>query len=241
MADFDERDDDLESEDLFDLDLDDDEQDADLDEVVPKARVRELVKKRLAQERKKTGPAIEAQKRFKEVYGVDIDEALKFGTEEKQRMTAPRVDPEVQAQLDANPVVKKLVEIDQWRVGEMQSRQMEREALEFVNKYPGVNYKDIPQEVLDRRKRGGLTLAEAYAIGTGTERMQEAARKAAEGATRDYQSRQFMRTEGPDFSGGSKTDTNTLTDEERKFASNYGMKPKEYIRYRAMLQKMKEE
>jgi hypothetical protein len=240
MSDFDERDDDLENEDLFDLDMDDD-QDVDLDEVVPKARVRELVKKRLAQERKKTAPVIEAQNKFKEVYGVDINEALQFGTEERQRMAAPRVDPVVQAQLDANPVVKKIVEIDQWKANEIQTRQMEREALEFVQKYPGVQYKDIPQEVITRRQRGGLTLAEAYALGTGSERIQEAARKAAEGATRDYQSRQFTRTEGPDFSGGGKTDTNTLTDEERKFASNYGMKPKEYIRYRAMLQKMKEE
>lgn len=242
--------------DLFDLDLDFDDDDTSSDDRIPKTRVQEIVKKRLEQERKKTVPVLDKVSKFKEVYGVDLDEAIRFAEAEKSKQRQPQVlqtpqqpggvtgvasgtaVPPQAPPLD--PVTAKLIEIDNWRRQMTEQAQREREAVEFVSKYPDVKFEDIPKEVLERRQRGGVTLAEAYELVMGDKRAAEAAKRAAEAATKNYRSREFSRTEGPDFSGGAPDDTGSLTDEERKFASMYGMSPKEYVKYKVIVKQSKE-
>lgn len=230
--------------DLFDLDLDLDDNERE-EETIPKARAQELIKKRIDQERKKTAPILDKANKFKEVYGVDLDEAIRFAEAEKQpgmppTATAGAGSAGQQPVPTVDPVLAKFAEIDNWRRQVTEQAQREREALEFVNKYPNVRFEDIPKEVLERRQRGGVTLTEAYDLIMGDKKAVEAAKRAAETATKDYRSREYSRVEGPDFSGGGSDDMGSLTDDERKFASMYGMSPKEYIKYKTLVKNTRE-
>lgn len=218
-------------DDDFDLDLDlaDDGGGA-----IPKSRVATIVQKRLTKERSK---AEKAQNEFRKVYGMSPEEAVAFGLQEQQQQ---RVATPGQGQIPADPVLRKITELDhRWQQMEA-SRMMEREAAEFVQSFPNVKFDQIPKEVLDRRAAGGVTIAEAYRLLMSDQKAQEAARKAAEAATRGIKARDSLRVEGADYTGGSGDDAGSLTNEERTFARMYGMAPKDYVSYKQKLQRMQE-
>lgn len=239
--------------DAFDLDLDDDAGigGGDLDDEeqpkVPKSRVAKLVKKRLAKERDKQRKFAED---FKKVYGMSPEEAVTFGMTELRKQqglqaqpAAPQTlpqQPAVPVQTTADPTFQKLNELDAQLRRMQEERQREREALEFVQAYPNVKFTDIPREVLDRRARGGVTLAEAYKLYFADQLANDAARNAAESATRNAKARNYATTEGADFSGGVEDTSNVLTAEERMFAQSYGMSPKEYLTFKMKVKKSKE-
>lgn len=222
--------------DLFDLDLVDDDDDALNEETIPKTRAQELIKKRLEQERRKTAPLLDSATKFQQVYGVDLEQAIKFAEHAVQQQQQQQVA--AQAQID--PVAAKFYEIDVWRRQRDEQAMREREALEFVQRYPTVKFQDIPQEVLQRRQLGGVTLTEAYNLAMGDKRTADAAKHAAESVTKQYRARDYGRTEGPDFSGGAPDSAGSLTDDERKFAKMYGMLPKEFVKYKTIVRNSKE-
>jgi len=245
--------DDVDQDDLdLDLDLDDaDGADDDagydspyeVEDAVPKQRVAQIVKSRLAREK---GKVDKLYNDFKKVYGMSPEDAIKFGEQEQRRIVqqapapAAAPAPPVQQGQPVNPVIQKIAELDnRWRRME-QAQMMEREAAEFVQSFPGVKFEDIPKEVLDRRIMGGLTLAEAYKLYTADRMAQTAAKNAAEATARGIRNRDGLRTEGADYSGGSGDSAGSLTEEERRFAVTYGMSPKAYVAYKARVQKMRD-
>lgn len=231
----------------FDLDLGDDDADDDDDNfgfdsntgMVTKERASKLVQKRLAKERAKFESELASKtqtyEQFKKLYGVSPEEAINFGIQQMGQQPTP---PAPQQQLD--PYTAKLVEIDNWRKEEDSRRQQEREALEFVREFPGVADKDIPPEVLARRAKGGLTLAEAYKAHMFAEHAKTAAQTASQTAARNINSRKAMRTEGTDYTGSQKATIDMLDPEERRLAADFDMTPKELLAYRRKAEKYKE-
>lgn len=222
--------------DLFDLDLDDDDDGIDEEATIPKTRAQELIKKRLEQERRKTAPLLDSAAKFQQVYGVNLEQAIQFAENAAQQ----RQQQQQAAQAQADPVAAKFNEIDAWRRERDEQAMREREALEFVQRYPDVKFQDIPEEVINRRQRGGVTLTEAYNLVMGDTRTAEAAKRAAETATHQYRNRDYSRTEGPDLSGGAADVSGSLTDDERKFARMYGMSPKEFVKYKSVVRNSRE-
>lgn len=233
------------------------------DEYVPKARVEKVVKKRLARERAK----FEALARqFNEVYGMTPEEVLEVGRKARQGAlpgtpvqagvgaspapaptgqvaqaggTQAEVPPDIPtAPIALDPLARQeLEEIKRWRQQLEHQTAVEREAQEFVALFPDVKFEDIPREVLERRARGGVTLAEAYMLHTAAQREREALKKGAQGAVLDIERKRRARTEGPDVTGGAEDAVGSLTEEEREFARAYGMTPKEYVRYKQLASK----
>lgn len=266
--------------DEFDLDLDgdsgddaddftdffDDDGEEDAEDVIPKSRVKEIVKKRLARERNKQ-KALRDQ--FKEVYGMDPEEVIEYGRKEAAKYAAlmqgqgpfsspagtqrPLGAAEVPPQgagaapgedaLPQDPVLRKVLELEARQREMEEARQREREAAEFIQKYPHVKFSDIPPEVLQRRAMGGVTLAEAYKLYMADKEAAEAAKRAAEEAARNAKARARVGAEGADFSGGSSGGDaeGSLTEEERTFAKLYGMTPKQYAAYKAKVRRLREE
>lgn len=260
-----ERDARAEIDDLDDFDLEDvigEESEASeefsQEEVIPKSRAREIVQKRLARERNKM-KALEDQ--FREVYGLSPEEVLEFGRKEIAKHRAASAgwpvagsggagNPAVadvsasssapKEETAADPVVQKVLGLER-RLAEMDAaRQLEREAADFVRKYPGVRFEDIPPEVLQRRAMGGVTLAEAYKLYMADKEAAEAAKRAAEETARNIKAREKVRAEGADYSGGTDEGVGSLTQEEREFARVWGMTPKEFLAYRYKVQRLKE-
>lgn len=220
-------------DDDFDLDLDLDS-DGDDKDVIPKSRVTEIVQKRLAREK---GKVEKAYSEFKRVYGMTPEEAVAFGQQELQQT---RAATPAQGQQPTDPVLGKIAELDaRWQQMEA-TRTLEREAAEFVQAFPNLKFDQVPKEVLDRRAAGGVTLTEAYRLLTADQKAQDAARKAAEAATRGMRSRDNLRVEGADYTGGSGADAGALTPEEREFAQKYGMSSKDYVAYKQRVHKMQE-
>jgi len=230
------------------------------DDRLPKSRVTEIVKKRLAREKSRYKNLMDELEEFKSVYGVTPREAIEFGKRERQKyafassplgaqtaaqqpsgaVKAPPLDiPSAPVAVD--PIARqKALELEEWKRRAEEERRREAEAMEFVREFPNVKLEDIPQEVWQRRAAGGVSLAEAYKIVTANRRAAEAAKVAAEKAARDAAERRALRTEGADFSGGT-SEAGSLTDEEREFARVYGMTPKEYAAYKQKVQKLREE
>jgi hypothetical protein len=235
--------------DEFDLDLGDDDDDDDDDNfgfdsntgMVAKDRVSKLVQKRLAKEKAKFESELAAKSQtydqFKKLYGVSPEEAITFGMQQIGQQQAPQQAAQ-QEQLD--PYTAKLIEIDNWRKEEDSRRQREREALEFVREFPGLADKDIPAEVLARRARGGLTLAEAYKAYMYESNAKNAAQSASQAAARNINARKAMRAEGADYTGSNKATAEMLDPEERKMAADFGMTPKELIAYRRKAEKYRD-
>lgn len=240
--------------DLADLFGDDDEE---VEDAVPKSRVKEIVKKRLARERNKQ-KALRDQ--FKEVYGMDPEDVVEYGRKEAAKYatlvqeqapfgaavgTSPRGagTAEEEKELPQDPVIRKILELETRQREMEEARQREKEAAEFIQKYPHVKFSDIPPEVLQRRAMGGVTLAEAYKLFVADKEATEAAKRAAEETARNIKSRAKAGAEGADFSGGSSGGDveGSLTEEERAFARMYGMSPKQYTAYKAKVRQLKEE
>lgn len=238
-------DDDLEELNEFDVEMDDDDDEE--SRRVSKKRVSQLISKVKNKERGKYAALAE---QFKKVYGVSPEEAIQFGWREAQQyhqQGAPQPQPQPQyqehqqQQQEVDPVVQKVMEIDQWRYQEELRRQREREAMEFVQLYPNVKFQDIPREVIERRARGGLSLAESYKLHMADQRVNEAARNAAQSTARNIRQRDVYRTEGQDFGGVAGDEVGSLSPEEREFAKNFGMSTKAYAAQKIKLAKMREE
>lgn len=260
--------DDLDDFDLEDVVGDESEtsEESSQEEMIPKSRAREIVQKRLARERNKM-KAFEEQ--FREVYGLSPEEVLEFGRREiaKYRTSAgthagwpatvasgpgsggagdkATVDESVRPGASketatTDPVVQKVLDLERRLIEMDTARQLEREAADFVRRYPGVRFEDIPPEVLQRRAMGGVTLAEAYKLYMADKEAVEAAKRAAEETARNIKAREKVRAEGADYSGGTDEGAGSLTQEEREFARTWGMTPKEFLAYKYKVQKLKE-
>jgi len=236
----------------FDLDLDLDEDLLDAgdtgglfgdEDAIPKRKVTEIVKKRLTKERDRQRKLNESVDKFQKVYGMSLDDAVAFALREQQAAQQTQAQPTgVAGGVQLDPVTQKVMEIDNWRRDFEERQQREREALEFVQRYPNTKFEDIPKEVLDRRARGGVTLAEAYRLYAADNETKEAAKKAADAAARNFQSRGTTRVEGVDYGGGGADgDASTMDEEERQFARMYDMTPKEYLTYKHKAKKYTEE
>lgn len=238
---------DLSLEDL-DVDLDDLEgldTEVDEEERIPKKKVSEIVQRRLAKERAKQRDLVE---NFRRVYGMTPEEAIDFASREVQKAQPAKPAPKAQTAEPTSeeqegvvdPLAQKVMELDNWRQELEERQQREREAQEFVQKFPDIKFEDIPREVLDRRAQGGVTLAEAYKLFTADKMATEAAKKASAATIRNIRSRDVARAEGDDYSGGA-SDAGSLAEDERDFAKLFGMSPKEYIAYKMKAQRYKKE
>ncbi|MGD9643965.1 MAG: hypothetical protein AB7V08_14695 [Elusimicrobiales bacterium] len=241
--------------DLFDLDLEDDEDLTGEEEAIPKSKVSEIVKKRLARERKKHESLAEE---FRRVYGMSPEEVLEFGRRELmtravQAPAAAQAQQEVpQEPVEQEPGVAEAGDSTlESRLAALEARQraleeqerMRAEALEFVQKFPGVKVEDIPPEVFARRAKGGVTLAEAYKLYIADKQAEEAARKAAEATALNIKARERARVEGADYTGGAdeRPDASSLTPEERDFINRYFNGDwKAYLKYKQRLSAMEE-
>lgn len=234
------------------------------EERIPKRKAERAIRKRIARERAKLENLAQ---QFRDTYGMTPEEVLEYGRRERERMAAGSVGTpgiawrqgpnEAQPQrvhavpegvptapVSLDPVArKKIEEIDNWRRQAEIERQQEREALEFVRLFPDVKFEEIPKEVLARRSRGGLTLAEAYKLHIADQRVQEAMRKGAESALRDVGRKGRMRVEGPDVTGGAGDTLDTLTEEDREFLSEFGGfdSAKEFLAYKRKVERIRRE
>lgn len=235
----------------FDLDLDSDDFDfggEEEEEHIPKSRVKDIVRKRLARERNKVKSLYD---QFKEVYGMGPEEVIEYGRRavmEQQgfvpeQPAAAVGDAVQQPPVDAaDPILSKISELEARQRELEEARQREREAMEFLQKFPNVKLSDIPPEVIRRRAQGGVTLAEAYKLYIADKEVEDAAKRAAEETAKNIRTRQKARAEGADYTGGAGDDsTGSLTEEERMFARMYGMTPKQYAAYKSRIAKMREE
>lgn len=245
--------------DAFDLDLDADDDDEDYNdtEVIPKYRVQQLIKERVNKAQRKYQRLAD---QFKEIFGVDPEEAMELA---KQYQTTAGFDnaqlnygvpqnnfvpdgyipegayaqPAQSTYLAQDPVIADLLA---WKENITRRLNTEREAMEFVQKFPGVT--EIPPEVIARRNAGGVTLAEAYSIYLGNNintHTANARREGAEAAKRNIQRNKAYSTEGANyFASSGANDVDILSSEEREFAVNVlGMSPKQYLRYKNKAQK----
>lgn len=231
----------------FDLDLENNENLAGEEEAIPKSKVAEIVKKRLARDRKKYESLTEE---FRRVYGMSPEEVLEFGrrelmTKAAQAPAAAEVpaapepaepEPGV-AEAGDSALEARLAALEAKQRALEEQERMRAEALEFVQKFPGVKVEDIPPEVFARRARGGVTLAEAFKLYIADKQVEEAARKAAEATAMNIKARERARVEGADYTGGAeeRPDASSLTPEERDFINRYFNGDwKAYIRYKQL-------
>ena len=239
--------DDADDLDDFDLDLLDDSDDLDDDDAVkiPKKRVSELIKKRVAKER---GKNVRLRDEFQRVYGMSPEDAIGFGIQEAQKYHAapPQYGGQqgqqvVSPAMPQDPVTQKLSELENRVINHETTRMRELEASEFLRHYPNVAFTDIPRDVLNRRAAGGVTLTEAYRLYMADKHVMDAAKHAAQVTAKNIRSRDGIRVEGSDYSGGAGDTAGSLTDDERQFARMYGMSPKEYVAYKTKLQRSRNE
>lgn len=245
----------------FDLDLENDEDLASEEDAIPKSKVAEIVKKRLARERKKLDSLAEE---FKKVYGMAPEEVLEFGRRELASKamstpastpaspgvpagvphgvsgTAPEVELSEAGLSEAagdSTLGARLAALEARQHALEEQERVRAEAMEFVQKFPGVKVEEIPPEVYARRSRGGVTLAEAYKLYIADKQAEEAARKAAEATAMSIRTRERARVEGADYSGGaeSRPDMSSLTPEERDFIARYFNGDwKSYLKYKQL-------
>ncbi len=235
----------FENLDDFDLDLEKDEDLTGEEEAIPKSKVAEIVKKRLARERRKIDSLTEE---FRRVYGMTPEEVLEFGKQEmaKRAMAAPQQPqqdfgpppaPETAQGAEDNSLEARLAALEERQRALEEQERVRAEAIEFVQKFPGVKIEDIPPEVFARRARGGVTLAEAYKLYIADKQAEEAAKKAAEATALSIKTRERARVEGADYSGGAEAqpDMSSLTPEEREFIARYFDGDwKKYLRYKQL-------
>lgn len=217
--------------DPFDLDLDNDDDESSL---VPKSKVSETIRKRLNKEQQKYLQKFEdVNAKFREKFGMNIDEALEYQPDQTQNTarSASSVPQTDVLEQDADPIKSKLTEIEQRISKSEQERQLQLEAQQFMSDFPGVPFDKIPRNVIERRNRGGVTLAEAYKIEQFKAAKEQAAKDAANNTTSRIKDRWDISSEGPDYGTGGEEQA-TLTPEEKQFAAFFGVSEKTYLRHK---------
>lgn len=249
--------------DEFDLDLDDEDDEEgeygdnrrDKKGPIPRKYVTEIVKRERDRERKKFQKVADE---FAKIYGMPPDKAIEFAKQQMANQQAPPTTPppgspppgspppgSPQILPPNQPLTPEQLQAAVGYIAQRQfqadeERKREQEARDFTMHYPDVEFKDIPQEVFELRKRRGLTLREAYVIHMASQREQDAARKGAEGALLNAERRKRKRTEGADYGGSADDTLTTLTDEERQIARQYGFTPKKYAELKRKVKAFKE-